>query len=113
MSVIYISIPWFIPAYKAGGPIQSIANLVEQLAVGPESIREQLAEEQLAVGSLQLANEPYQFKIICSNNDLDGSLLKELEYDHWVRFLNNTEVWYSSSDKITSCLLYTSPSPRD
>ncbi|MCX6313705.1 MAG: glycosyltransferase [Sphingobacteriales bacterium] len=35
---------------------------------------------------------------------MDGSLLKEVEYDQWVRFLNNTEVWYSSSDKITSVL---------
>lgn len=88
MSTVYISIPWFLPAYKAGGPIQSIANLVDQFAVG----------------SLQFANEPYQFRIICGNRDLDGSLLKEVEYDQWVRFLNNTEVWYSSSDKITSVL---------
>ena len=93
MRTIYISIPWFLPAFKAGGPIQSIANLVEQLT-----------EEQLAVGSWQLASEPYQFRIICGNRDLDGSLLKEVEYDQWVRFSNNTEVWYSSSDNITSVL---------
>lgn len=88
MRTIYISIPWFLPAFKAGGPIQSIANLVDQFAVG----------------SLQLANEQYQFKIICSNKDLDGSLLTTLEYDRWIRYSSNTEVWYSSSDKITNVL---------
>lgn len=28
---IFICIDWFLPAYKAGGPIQSIANLVSRL----------------------------------------------------------------------------------
>jgi len=84
----YILIPWFLPAYKAGGPIQSIANLVNQLAVG----------------SLQLENEAYQFKIICSNKDLDGSLLTTVEYDRWVGYSANTEVWYSSKDNITEAL---------
>jgi hypothetical protein len=95
---IYITIPWFLPAYKAGGPIQSIANLCEQLT------EEQLAEEQFAVDSLQLANKPYQFKIICGNKDLDGSLLTTVDYDRWVSYSNNTEVWYSSKENITEVL---------
>jgi hypothetical protein len=31
---IFITIPWFLPAYKAGGPVQSVANMVEQLGGG-------------------------------------------------------------------------------
>ena len=77
---------------------------MNQLAVCPESIREQLTEEQLADSILQLANDPYQFKIICSNKDLDGSLLTTLEYDRWVRYSSNTEVWYSSKDNINEVL---------
>ena len=29
--VILIFIDWYLPAYKAGGPVRSIANLVENL----------------------------------------------------------------------------------
>ena len=95
MSTVYISIPWFLPAYKAGGPIQSIANLVNQLAVG---------SGQFAAGSLQLASEPCQFKVLCSNKDLDGTVLVGVEYDSWVRYSSNTEVWYSSKENITEVL---------
>jgi len=64
----------------------------------------QLAGEQLAVRSSQLASEQYQFRIICGNKDLDGSLLTGVEYDRWVRYSNNTEVWYSSKENITEVL---------
>lgn len=30
MTKTFITIPWFLPAFRAGGPVQSIANLVEE-----------------------------------------------------------------------------------
>ena len=31
---IFITIPWFLPAFRAGGPIQSVANLVKEYEDG-------------------------------------------------------------------------------
>lgn len=75
MKKIFITIPWFHPAYKAGGPIQSIANMLQQLG-----------------------KEPIQFKIFCGNKDLDGAVLTNVEFDQWVRYADNTEVWYASKN---------------
>lgn len=72
---VLIFIDWFAPAFKAGGPIQSIVNLVTQPLRGIE------------------------YRIICSNKDLDGSLLTEVTFDQWVRFNERTEVWYNSDSK--------------
>lgn len=83
MKKIFILIPWFHPAYKAGGPIQSIANMVEQLAVGSG-----------AVG----------FKIFCGNKDLDGSLLKGVVFDEWVQYNAQTKIWYSTTDNFLPVL---------
>jgi glycosyltransferase involved in cell wall biosynthesis len=68
---IFILIPWFHPAYKAGGPIQSIANMVNQYT----------------------ANITY--KIFCSNIDLDGTVLN-VPINTWVKHNESTEVFYTS-----------------
>ena len=65
-----IFIPWFVPAYKAGGPIQSIANLVDKY-------------------------ENADFRIYTSNRDMDGSILP-VETDRWLKYNTRTEVWYAS-----------------
>ncbi len=78
---IFITIPWFHPAFKAGGPIQSIANLVKELD-----------------------GTAFQFKIFCGNKDLDGVLLKNIEFDKWVNYSPNTLVWYASSNNILPIL---------
>ena len=78
---IVIFIDWFAPAYKAGGPIQSIVNLVNQPLEGAE------------------------YRIICSNKDLDGSPLQDIRPNTWVRFNERTEVWYISNDKTILSLL--------
>lgn len=70
---IAVFIDWFAPAYKAGGPIQSIVNLVSQPVEGTE------------------------YRVVCSNTDLGGELLTEIEADRWVRFNQQTEVWYNSN----------------
>lgn len=70
---ILILIDWFDPAFRAGGPIQSVANLVKNYQ------RPQL-----------------QVRVFTSNQDLDGSELTEVPHDEWVRRDQQTEVWYAS-----------------
>lgn len=78
---IFKTIPWFHPAYKAGGPIQSVAGMVKQLS-----------------------GFPFEFSIICSNRDIDGVALDTVVYDQWVQYSANTRVWYSKDKKIVSLL---------
>ncbi|MDN3655853.1 glycosyltransferase [Ferruginibacter paludis] len=73
MKTIFITIDWFLPAYKAGGPVQSIANLVEQYQQ-PET----------------------RFRILCGNTDLDGSELAGVAFDCWTSYNDCTQVWYAS-----------------
>jgi glycosyltransferase involved in cell wall biosynthesis len=68
---IAIYIPWFSPAYKAGGPIQSILNLVTYNKFD------------------------FSYDIITSNKDVDGSEIA-VKADKWVRFDTNIKVCYSS-----------------
>ncbi len=69
---IYILIDWFLPAYKAGGPIQSIANLIAQ----PE--------------------EGIQYNIVCSNKDLNGTKI-QVKTDEWLRLNPWTRIYYSAT----------------
>ncbi len=78
---IVVFIDWFAPAYKAGGPIQSVVNLVDQFTEGTE------------------------YRIVCSNRDLDGTLLQGVAYDSWVTFNNHTQVWYNADNKKVRQLL--------
>ena len=71
MKTIFILIPWFHPAYKGGGPIQSVANLTHQFT-----------------GQLSC-------KIFTSNLDLDKSILN-VKTNTWVPYNDSTEVWYFS-----------------
>ncbi len=75
-ALIFITIPWFHPAYKAGGPVQSIANLVEQYR-----------------------NKQVHFKIFCSGNDLDGTVNQGVPFDKWCYYNECTQVWYASGKK--------------
>ena len=68
---IFITIPWFVPAFKAGGPIQSIANMVHELGEG------------------------YRFYIYTSNNDLHGLPIAVALTNEWVEFNEYTKVWYA------------------
>lgn len=72
MKTIFISIPWFLPAFKAGGPIQSIANMVFEL------------------------NEGYQFYIYTSNTDLHGHPIAVSITNEWVEYNAHTRVWYAN-----------------
>lgn len=66
---ILIFTPWFSPAFRAGGPIQSIINLVH-------SFKKNVA-----------------YYIITSNTDLNGELL-EVEPDKWIDYNEITRVKY-------------------
>ncbi|BDD10052.1 hypothetical protein FUAX_24840 [Fulvitalea axinellae] len=62
---------YFLPAYKAGGPIRSLANLTTLLS-------------------------PYfDCYVYTSDQDLDGEILA-VEKDRWVTFSENIKVFYSS-----------------
>jgi glycosyltransferase involved in cell wall biosynthesis len=78
---IFITIPWFLPAFRAGGPIQSVANLVKEFREGVE------------------------YFIFCGDTDLNGSALENVEVDKWIPFHEHTKVWYCSPEKISDSLV--------
>ena len=69
---VLILIDWFAPAYKAGGPIQSIVNLVQHKI------------------------EDVHYRVICSNKDLGGEVLQGIRENEWVNFTAETKVWYNN-----------------
>jgi glycosyltransferase involved in cell wall biosynthesis len=74
LKTIFISIPWFHPAFKAGGPVQSIANMVNELKEG------------------------YRFYIFTSHVDLDALPLEVDSLDEWVGYNDHTMVWYAGEE---------------
>lgn len=71
-TVVLICIDWFEPAFRAGGPIRSVANLVRQIAVGS------------------------QYYIFCSNRDLNNEVL-DVKSDVWIDYNAQTKVFYASA----------------
>jgi glycosyltransferase involved in cell wall biosynthesis len=78
---ILISIPWFLPAYKAGGPIQSIANLVSNFT------------------------EDVTYYIFCSNKDLNNEINVGKPFNEWVMYNKHTYVWYDTGFILRNNLL--------
>jgi glycosyltransferase involved in cell wall biosynthesis len=78
---IFISTPWFFPAFKAGGPVQSIANMVQHL------------------------NEGYEFYIYTSDTDLDEAPLRGIKQGQWERYNAYTSVWYAPKENRSNSLL--------
>ena len=81
MTKIFISIPWFLPAFLAGGPIQSVANLVSEFAVGVE------------------------YYIFTSDTDLNGAALDNITLNEWVEYNSYTKIWYAGPEKISDSLV--------
>lgn len=71
MRTIFITIPWFTPAFKAGGPIRSIHNLVLAL------------------------NQKFRFYIFTGDADVDG-IIMQVPKDAWTDFAPNVWVWYDA-----------------
>lgn len=68
---ILITYDYFTPAFKAGGPIQSLTNMV------------------------RLLGERYAFYVVTRDVDLDGTQL-EVESDQWINFEGKAMVFYAS-----------------
>ncbi|MEO9004880.1 MAG: glycosyltransferase [Ginsengibacter sp.] len=81
MTKIFITIPWFLPAFRAGGPIQSVANLVKEYHEGVE------------------------YYIFCGDTDLNGAELEDIETDKWIKYNDHTHVWYAGPQKISDTLV--------
>ena len=81
MTKIFITIPWFLPAFRAGGPVQSIANLVKE------------------------CDEEVEYFIFCGDVDLNGAALENIEADKWVEYNEHTRVWYNGPEKISDTLV--------
>ncbi|MEO8769704.1 MAG: glycosyltransferase [Ferruginibacter sp.] len=77
---IFICIPWFTPAFRAGGPVQSIANLVNEF------------------------NENIQYRIFCGNTDLNNVSLQNIETGKWIDYNAHTKVWYADPVKRSDTL---------
>ena len=72
--IILITYQYFLPAYKAGGPIQSISNTSKLLSGLPG----------------------VQTYILCSNRDLDGSVL-DVKTNQWIEYSPGVKVYYNSN----------------
>ncbi|MBB1284689.1 glycosyltransferase [Flavisolibacter sp. BT320] len=66
-----IYIDWFLPAYKAGGPVQTVANLVARPLPG------------------------WQYRIITSNREWDGTVINVMA-NQWLSYNPWTKVYYAS-----------------
>jgi glycosyltransferase involved in cell wall biosynthesis len=75
---ILIFIDWFLPGYKAGGPIRSVANMTEHLG------------------------SRYEFFVVTGNTDYNETEpYPGVEADKWQQFDANTKIIYLSDKKRT------------
>jgi glycosyltransferase involved in cell wall biosynthesis len=80
---ILLFIDWYLPGYKAGGPIQSCANLVNHL------------------------NDDYCFKIITRNTDYcETKPYENIKPNEWNIINKNTHVYYFSADQLNKKNIY-------
>lgn len=80
MNKVLITTPWFYPAFRAGGPVQSIYNLVNSEIDGVE------------------------FFVFTSSTDLNNEPL-EVETEKWIAFNEKTKVYYSLRQNRSNVLL--------
>ena len=73
--MVFITIPWFSPAFRAGGPIQSIANMVNTFT------------------------ENIEYRIFCGDTDLNNEPLQNIKKGEWVKYNDHTKVWYATIEQ--------------
>lgn len=78
MTKIFITIPWFLPAFRAGGPIQTIANLIKEF------------------------HEEVEYFIFCGDTDLNGVELENITTEKWIPYNAHTHIWYSGPGKVSA-----------
>lgn len=75
---VLIFIDWYLPGYKAGGPIRSVANLVEHL------------------------KEEFEFSIITRDTDyIETVPYANVKSNEWNTLPNGIKVYYISQDQLT------------
>lgn len=74
-----ITIPWFHPAFRAGGPVQSIVNLVNNY-------------------------DECSFYIVCGNTDLNKVPLL-VETGKWLNFNDHTKVFYLAESRRSEAIV--------
>ncbi len=75
---ILILIDWYLPGYKAGGPIRSVANMIEHLS------------------------NDYKFWIITRNHDyLDKQPYENIVSDKWIKVVDNQNIIYLSEKSVS------------
>jgi glycosyltransferase involved in cell wall biosynthesis len=67
---VVISMPWYTPAFKAGGPIQSVEQLITS------------------------CEDRHRFMVICSNKDVDGTNLRVSTINQWQEFSRHCSIAY-------------------
>lgn len=82
MPTVLILTPYFLPGFKGGGPVKSIASMVSSLS------------------------ENYHFKIFCYNFDLGGSAYENIQANQWIQYSKNVHVFYCSKEKYRENLNY-------
>jgi glycosyltransferase involved in cell wall biosynthesis len=71
---VLVLIDWYLPGYKAGGPIQSVANIIQHL------------------------KEEFEFAVITSNKDLhEKEAYDTVQSDTWTTAPDGTRTYYLSS----------------
>lgn len=74
---ILVLVDWYVPGYKAGGPIRSVANIVNKL------------------------KGEFDFSVITRNTDyLDPAPYPGIESDQWVHSGQHVKIWYFSSARL-------------
>ena len=75
---VLIFIDWYLPGYKAGGPIQSVSNLVEHL------------------------KDEFDFSIVTRDTDYcESTPYKNVKSNEWNVQPDGTRIWYFSEDRLT------------
>jgi glycosyltransferase involved in cell wall biosynthesis len=73
-----IFIDWYLPGFKAGGPIQSVSNLVDHL------------------------KEEFDFSIVTRNTDYCETIpYGNVKSNEWNHFPDGTRIYYFSEDQLT------------
>lgn len=69
---ILIFIDWYLPAYKAGGPVKSISNIIDSL------------------------KDNFDFDVFTSDRDFgDEEPFKNISFNCWQNYSDNVRVWYN------------------
>jgi len=77
MKTVLVFIDWFLPGYKAGGPIRSVANMIDHLA------------------------GQYRFYIITRDTDYCETIpYAAVQSDAWNEYLPGVEVYYFSKENL-------------